>query len=127
HPTEVQRQSILECEREIARLIAEPASAARDRALHAEILRLWLTAILRLSKLTVADEIANALAYFRLTFIPGIPRLYADLEEALCARLALERPPWLPPFLTVGTWVGGDRDGNPNVGADTLELAASEQ
>src|SRR5712691_7216665 len=71
HPTEVQRQSILECERAIARLIALPA----------EVLRLWLTAMLRLSKLTVADEITNALAYFRLTFIPGIPRLYADLEE----------------------------------------------
>jgi len=127
HPTEVQRQSILECEREIARLIAEPASPARDRALHAEILRLWLTAMLRLSKLTVADEITNALAYFRLTFIPGIPRVYADLEEALCARLALPSMPWLPPFLVVGTWVGGDRDGNPNVGPETLELAASEQ
>src|SRR6266581_4590370 len=127
HPTEVQRQSILECEREIARLIALPDSPGRERALHAQVLRLWLTAMLRLSKLTVADEIANALAYFRLTFIPGIPRLYADLEEALRVRLALERAPWLPPFLTVGTWVGGDRDGNPNVGPETLELAASEQ
>src|SRR6266849_321880 len=127
HPTEVQRQSILECERAIARLIALPDSPARDRALHADVLRLWLTAMLRLSKLTVADEITNALAYFRLTFIPGIPRLYADLEEALRVRLALERAPWLPPFLTVGTWVGGDRDGNPNVGPETLELAASEQ
>src|SRR6266436_5887659 len=127
HPTEVQRQSILECEREIARLIALPDSPGRERALHAQVLRLWLTAMLRLSKLTVADEIANALAYFRLTFIPGIPRLYADLEEALRARLALPRAPWLPPFLIVGTWVGGDRDGNPNVGPETLELAASEQ
>src|SRR6266699_2443741 len=127
HPTEVQRQSILECEREIARLIALPDSPGRERALHAQVLRLWLTAMLRLSKLTVADEIANALAYFRLTFIPGIPRLYADLEEALRARLALERAPWLPSFLAVGTWVGGDRDGNPNVGPETLELAASEQ
>src|SRR6266852_6159508 len=127
HPTEVQRQSILECEREIARLIALPASPRRDRALHTEVLRLWLTAMLRLSKLTVADEITNALAYFLLTFIPGIPRLYADLEEALRARLALPRAPWLPPFLTVGSWVGGDRDGNPNVGAETLEIATSEQ
>src|SRR6266571_3971781 len=127
HPTEVQRQSILECEREIARLIALPDSPGRERALHAQVLRLWLTAMLRLSKLTVADEIANALAYFRLTFIPGIPRLYADLEEALRARLALPGAPWLPPFLAVGTWVGGDRDGNPNVGPETLELAASEQ
>ena len=79
--------------------------------------------MLRLVKLEVADEIVNALAYFRLTFIPELPRLYADLEEALRARLSLEREPWLPPFLTVGTWVGGDRDGNPNVGAQTLEIA----
>src|SRR5439155_4935328 len=117
HPTEVQRQSILDCEREIARLIALPQSRVRDEALHAEVLRLWLTAMLRLAKLSVADEIANALAYFRLTFIPELPRLYADLEEALHQRLELEREPWLPPFLTVGTWVGGDRDGNPNVTA----------
>jgi phosphoenolpyruvate carboxylase len=127
HPTEVQRQSILECEREIARLIALPQSAARDQALHAEVLRLWLTAMLRLTKLAVADEIVNALAYFRLTFIPELPRLYADLEEALRKRFSLERAPWLPPFLTVGTWVGGDRDGNPNVDARTLEIAVTQQ
>jgi phosphoenolpyruvate carboxylase len=127
HPTEVQRQSILECEREIARLILLPAAPARDRALRAEVLRLWLTAMLRLTKLAVADEIANALAYFRLTFIPEIPRLYADLEEALRSRYSLAREPWLAPFLTVGSWVGGDRDGNPNVGARTLEIAVSQQ
>src|SRR5258706_15022126 len=83
--------------------------------------------MLRLSKLTVVDEITNALAYFRLTFIEEIPRLYADLEEALRVRLGLERRPWLPPFLTVGTWVGGDRDGNPNVGPQALETATAEQ
>jgi phosphoenolpyruvate carboxylase len=127
HPTEVQRQSILDCEREIARLIALPQSAARDRALHAEVLRLWLTAMLRLSKLAVVDEITNSLAYFRLTFLHELPRLYADLEEALRARFSLEREPWLPAFLTVGTWVGGDRDGNPNVGAQTLQTAVSLQ
>jgi phosphoenolpyruvate carboxylase len=127
HPTEVQRQSILECEREIARLLALPQSAARDRALRAEVLRLWLTAMLRLSRLAVADEIVNALAYFRLTFLAELPRLYADLEEALRTRFSLAREPWLPAFLTVGTWVGGDRDGNPNVGASTLEIAASQQ
>jgi phosphoenolpyruvate carboxylase len=127
HPTEVQRQSILDCEREIARLIAAQASPARDRALRAEVLRLWLTAMLRLSKLTVIDEITNALAYFRLTFIEEIPRLYADLEEALRLRLGLARRPWLAPFLTVGTWVGGDRDGNPNVGPEALETATAEQ
>jgi len=127
HPTEVQRQSILDCEREIARLVALPASAQRDNALHAEVLRLWLTAMLRLAKLAVADEIANALAYFRLTFIAQLPRLYRELEEALRARFSLPRVPWLPPFLTVGSWVGGDRDGNPSVDARTLRLAVSEQ
>ena len=126
HPTEVQRQSILDCEREIARLIALPQSAARDTALHAEVLRLWLTAMLRLSKLSVADEIANSLAYFRLTFLQELPRLYAELEETLRVHLALARAPWLPPFLTIGTWVGGDRDGNPNVGAQTLEAAVAQ-
>jgi phosphoenolpyruvate carboxylase len=83
--------------------------------------------MLRLTRLAVADEIVNALAYFRLTFIPELPRLYADLEEALHSRFGLPRAPWLPPFLTVGTWIGGDRDGNPNVGAQTLELAAAQQ
>ncbi|OGA78590.1 MAG: phosphoenolpyruvate carboxylase [Betaproteobacteria bacterium RIFCSPLOWO2_12_FULL_65_14] len=127
HPTEVQRQSILDSEREIARLIAQPPAPERDEALHAEVLRLWLTAMLRLVKLDVADEIGNALAYFRLTFIQQLPRLYADLEEVLRLRFRLEREPWLPAFLTVGTWVGGDRDGNPNVTAETLEIAVSQQ
>src|SRR5688500_635321 len=127
HPTEVQRQSILECEREIARLLALAPAAARERALHAEVLRLWLTAMLRLTKLAVADEIVNALAYFRLTFIAEVPRLYEDLEHALRAPLGLARDPWLPPFLSIGTWVGGDRDGNPNVSAQTLGIAGLQQ
>jgi len=127
HPTEVQRQSILDCERAIARLIAEPAAPERDAALHREVLRLWLTSMLRVTKLEVADEVSNALAYFRLTFLEEMPRLYADLEAALAARFGLAREPWLPPFLSIGTWIGGDRDGNPNVTAATLELALAQQ
>jgi len=119
HPTEVQRQSILDCERGIARLVARPAGEARDAALELEVLRLWLTSMLRLTKLEVADEIANGLAYFRLTFFEELPRLYAQLEAALGARL--------PSFLWIGTWIGGDRDGNPNVGAGTLLLALEQQ
>ncbi len=120
HPTEVQRQSILDCERGIARLIAQPASEARDAELELEVLRLWLTSMLRLTKLEVADEIANGLAYFRLTFFEELPRLYAALESALHVRP-------LPAFLRIGTWIGGDRDGNPNVGAATLDLALEQQ
>ena len=127
HPTEVQRQSILDCEREIARLLAVPPDAARDARLQREVLRLWLTSMLRLTRLEVADEINNGLAYFRMTFLSELPRLYEELERALLERFALSRAPWLPPFLTVGTWIGGDRDGNPNVTAQTLGAALTQQ
>jgi len=127
HPTEVQRQSILDCEREIARLLAAPQDAHRDEALQREVLRLWLTSMLRLTRLEVADEISNGLAYFRMTFLAELPRLYADLEAALAQRFGLERAPWLAPFLTVGSWIGGDRDGNPNVTAAVLQHALAQQ
>jgi phosphoenolpyruvate carboxylase len=127
HPTEVRRQSVLDCEREIARLLAAPHDAARDRALEREILRLWLTAMLRLARLEVADEIANGLAYFRAGFLAELPRLYAELEELLRSRFALREPPRLAPFLTVGSWIGGDRDGNPNVTGEVLALALRRQ
>jgi phosphoenolpyruvate carboxylase len=123
HPTEVQRQSILDCEREIARLIGQPPSAERDEALHAEILRLWLTSMLRIAKLEVADEVANGINYFRLTFLRELPRLYLEFEQALRHKFAMGELPWLPPFLTIGSWIGGDRDGNPNVTAAVLRAA----
>ncbi|MDH3438720.1 MAG: phosphoenolpyruvate carboxylase, partial [Betaproteobacteria bacterium] len=91
HPTEVQRQSILECERGIARLVDAPPTPERDEALRREVLRLWLTSMLRLAKLAVADEIENGLAYFRLTFLAELPRLYSGIETRLQKRLGLER------------------------------------
>jgi len=123
HPTEVQRQSILDTEREIARLIGQPQSAERDEAIHAEVLRLWLTSMLRLARLEAADEVTNGINYFRLTFLQELPRLYAEFEHALKERFALAELPWLAPFLTVGSWIGGDRDGNPNVDATVLRTA----
>jgi phosphoenolpyruvate carboxylase len=127
HPTEVQRQSILDCEREIARLIGQPQSAERDEALHAEVLRLWLTSMLRFARLEVADEVANGITYFRLTFLRELPRLYGELEQALKDRFSLQELPWLAPFLTIGSWIGGDRDGNPNVTAGVLRAAQALQ
>jgi len=123
HPTEVQRQSILDCEREIARLIAQPQNAERDEAIHAEVLRLWLTSMLRLHKLQVSDEVANGINFFRLTFLQELPRLYGEFEHALKEHFEMKELPWLPPFLTVGSWIGGDRDGNPNVDAAVLRTA----
>ena len=97
-------------------------------ALRREVLRLWLTAMLRLTRLTVADEIENGLAYFRITFLEQLPRLYADLEATLATRhSALRTSRALAPFLRVGTWIGGDRDGNPNVNAGVLEHALNAQ
>ncbi|MCX7815355.1 MAG: phosphoenolpyruvate carboxylase [Tepidimonas ignava] len=140
HPTEVQRKSIRDAEAAVADLLRErdairaqaaaAGSRGHDRVLHralhaneaalrARITQLWHTRLLRFSRLTVADEIGNALAYFERTFIPELPRLYADLEHTLGAPV--------PPFLRLGQWTGGDRDGNPNVNADTLHLALQRQ
>jgi len=127
HPTEVQRQSILDCEREIARLLGQPPSEARQDSLHSEILRLWLTSILRGARLAVLDEVANGIAYFRLTFLNELPRLYAEFAHALKERYGLAVEPRLPPFLTVGTWIGGDRDGNPYVNAQAMRGALVQQ
>ena len=127
HPTEVQRQSILDCERQIARLLSREQSLERDEALHAEILRLWLTAMLRNTRLEVSDEVANGVGYFRLTFLNELPRLYAEFEQALKERYELEHTPRIAPFLTVGTWIGGDRDGNPYVNAAVMRGALVQQ
>ncbi len=123
HPTEVQRKSILDAERAIAELLATRGNlrtsrerAANEAAMRARITQLWQTRMLRFVKLTVEDEIENALSYYRLTFLREIPRLYADLEEFTGQPVA--------PFFRMGNWIGGDRDGNPNVNAQTLVIAA---
>lgn len=126
HPTEVQRKSVLDAERDIAallreraRLEANPRPVAlheNDQRLRARIAQLWQTRMLRTSKLQVRDEIENAISFYRTTFIPEIPRLYAELESQLGGKP-------VPRFLQMGNWIGGDRDGNPNVTADTLDLS----
>src|SRR6185295_13537807 len=84
------------------------------------------------SRLAVTDEIKNALSYYRYTLLRQIPRLYAQLEREIAHRYADEKagtPSSAPlaPFLQMGSWIGGDRDGNPNVTADTLEDALRRQ
>ena len=126
HPTEVQRQSILDCERQIARTLARRERCTdndeRDeceRTLGQLVLSLWQTAMLRLSKLRVIDEIENGLQYFRLSFLSELPAVQIRTEHLFGAREPL------PPLLRVGTWIGGDRDGNPFVTAETLRYAAA--
>ena len=146
HPTEVQRKSILDAERDIAQLLTSrdeikalalamtavsPARAAKDALtprelaaneaqLRARVMQLWQTRLLRFTKLTVADEIENALSYYEATFLREIPKLYANLERELGNHAVHS-------FLRMGQWIGGDRDGNPNVSADTLNYALARQ
>jgi phosphoenolpyruvate carboxylase len=131
HPTEVQRKSILDSQRQIARLLAardQPASAGEratnELLLRAQVTSLWQTRMLRNAKLSVADEIENALSYYRATFLTELPGLYADLEAVLPRGTDSDE---LPPFFQMGSWIGGDRDGNPNVDADTLHTALQRQ
>ncbi|MCF8156901.1 MAG: phosphoenolpyruvate carboxylase, partial [Rhodoferax sp.] len=140
HPTEVQRKSILDAERDIAQLLTardeikmrgaffenkKDALTARELAtneaqMRARVMQLWQTRLLRFSKLTVADEIENALSYYESTFLREIPKLYANLEQLLGNQSVHS-------FLRMGQWIGGDRDGNPNVSAQTLEYALRRQ
>ncbi len=140
HPTEVQRQSILDAERDIAHLLTERDAikaraaavnaakdalspkelAANELQIRARVMQLWQTRLLRFTKLTVADEIENALSYYEATFLREIPKLYAELEHALPGQP-------IASFLRMGQWIGGDRDGNPNVTAQTLEHALTRQ
>ena len=144
HPTEVQRKSILDAERDIAQLLTARDDikmrgmassqdthggkdaltpkelSANELQLRARVMQLWQTRLLRFSKLTVTDEIENSLSYYESTFLREIPKLYAELEQSLG-----NQP--VHSFLRMGQWIGGDRDGNPNVSAQTLQYALRRQ
>ncbi len=132
HPTEVQRKSILNCQMVIARLLAErdrmqltaDEAAESDEALRRAILTLWQTRMLRTSKLSVIDEVENGLSYYDYTVLRELPQLYAGIEDLLASHGHGRDPASeLPSFMKVGSWIGGDRDGNPFVTADVLEKA----
>src|SRR3954471_6021960 len=136
HPTEVRRKSTMDREMEIAALLdrrertkltAEEFEASEEQ-LRREVLTLWQTNLLRRTKLTVLDEVANGLSFYDYTFLRELPRLHCALEDRLQAREegADEK---LASFLKMGSWIGGDRDGNPFVTAEvvrgTLHLQSS--
>ena len=133
HPTEVQRKSILDAEHDIARLLAErdTPQTPKERLANMQLLRsrvatLWQTRMLRYSKLTVADEIENALSYYRITFLRELPALYDDIEDDIAAEYPNRDGSVTPidaAYVQMGSWIGGDRDGNPNVNAGTMQQA----
>src|SRR5471032_598789 len=135
HPTEVQRKSILDAEHDIARLLAErdlpltpKERQAKLQLLRSRVATLWQTRMLRYSKLTVADEIENALSYYRITFLRELPGLYDDIADDIAIHYG---PPddaaTTVPYVQMGSWIGGDRDGNPNVNAGTMRHALERQ
>jgi phosphoenolpyruvate carboxylase len=130
HPTEVQRRSILDSLDAIAALLNRRDRLAETReerdeidfSLRSLVLTLWQTRMLRPTKLSVLDEVENALAFFDATFFVEVPRLYAAVEHALG-----EEAEDLPAFLEIGSWIGGDRDGNPFVDGVVLTEALARQ
>ena len=132
HPTEVQRKSILDCQLIISSLLSSRDRvdmtpddlAENEEALHRFVLILWQTRMLRTAKLNVRDEIRNGLEYYRYTFLSEIPKLYANLEKQLEERF--DKDIKVPPLLRVGSWIGGDRDGNPFVTHDVMTDAVQE-
>jgi phosphoenolpyruvate carboxylase len=136
HPTEVRRKSTMDREMEIAALLdrrervvlTEDELAASDEQLRREVLTLWQTNLLRRTKLTVLDEVANGLSFYDYTFLREVPRLVNALEDRL-EEGGEQAAGELASFLRMGSWIGGDRDGNPFVTADvmrgTLRLQSS--
>ncbi|WBX85412.1 phosphoenolpyruvate carboxylase [Sphingosinicella microcystinivorans] len=123
HPTEVRRKSVIDRESAIAELVANRPSAADPAAVDAELYRqialLWQTRPLRAVRLLVVDEIANALSVMRESLLPVLPALHRRAEALLGAEVGS--------FLKPGSWIGGDRDGNPFVTAETLRIALAGQ
>ena len=131
HPTEVRRQTILDVVERVSelleyrRLVASSVSttAEVDAELRDEVLTLWQTAILRLSKLRVNDEVNEALRYYASSLFSVVPQLQAEVEQLAGDRLNASID--VTGLIQMGSWIGGDRDGNPFVTAGVLEHAVT--
>jgi len=128
HPTEVRRRALVDREAELSRLMTlrrhhlPPDLDARIReGLFREVALLWRTRLHRPEKITVRDEIRNALSIVRTSMLPALIDLYETWSETF------GEGGDVPPMLKLGSWLGGDRDGHPGVTGDTLRLALSAQ
>jgi phosphoenolpyruvate carboxylase len=132
HPTEVSRRTVLFKRARIARALARldrlpltDAEAARqEEAIAAEVTALWQTDEVRRSRPSVVDEIQMGLDYYRRVLVETIPGLYAGLADGVRKAFgAAMTPSELPPVVRFGSWIGGDRDGNPYVTPDVTRAA----
>ena len=130
HPTETRRRTVFVTQHritELMRLHAEGHTETDDGRnieleLRRQVLTLWQTALIRLSRLQITDEIAVGLRYYAAALFEVIPKVNAEVREALRARWP-DADLLSGPILQPGSWIGGDRDGNPNVTADVVRLA----
>ena len=133
HPTEVRRRTVLEGLARVAKALGDRWPGKIDnedpaiQELRVQILSLWQTAILRLSKLRVADEINESLRYYDASLFEAVPALHTDLENAINKLWPSSDPVTVKKSVQVGSWIGGDRDGNPFVTAEVLETATRRQ
>src|SRR4051812_26686317 len=135
HPTEVRRKSIIDREMDVAHLLAERDSthmtpsefAASEEAMLRAVLTLWQTSLLRHDRPAVIDEVTNTLSYYDNTFLHELPRVYGMIEDQLASYDPAFRNGEVPSFLRMGSWIGGDRDGNPFVNAEVLEQTMALQ
>ncbi len=134
HPTEVRRRTTMYWESDIVDLLRERERgqltaqelAATDTQLRIAIETLWQSNLLRRSRLTVADEVKNGVSYYNNTFLTEVPRLHQQVEETLAQHMDSKAIPSLK-FIQMGSWIGGDRDGNPFVTADVLRQTLTLQ
>jgi phosphoenolpyruvate carboxylase len=135
HPTEVRRKSTLNRERDIAQLLGERERVRltaeeiqkNEEELRRHVVILWQTAMLRRSRLTVLDEVANGLSYYDYTFLSEVPNVCCMVEDQLQQTYGQHTPRRFGGFVKVGSWIGGDRDGNPYVTADVLRSTIQMQ
>ena len=127
HPTEVQRQTVLSFNRRIRALLPQrerctnpDALAQLRREIDTVLLGLWQTSETRRHKLSVNDEINNGVSIFPMSFFEALPKLYRTMERDFQTAYPGVR---VPNILKIGGWIGGDRDGNPFVSAETLRFA----
>ena len=130
HPTETRRRTVFDTQHRITELmrlrVQGHTRTADGRDIETElrrhILTLWQTALVRLSRLKISDEIETGLRYYQSAFLEVIPQVNAEVRSALDA-LFPGAELLVDPILRPGSWIGGDRDGNPNVNADIVRLA----
>lgn len=133
HPTEARRRSVSRAIRRISDLLAErdalaaggTSRAENDRRILEEIDTLWRTSPLRAQKPTVLDEVRTVMNIFDTTLFDTFPTVYRRLDDWLSGEGAGRREPAVRPFVRLGSWIGGDRDGNPNVTAEVTRAAAA--